>query len=132
MKRRVPLERRTPLRAATPLKQTASRPRRRPVSPASPAQRSKVRDLACLVCGGTPVHPAHVIDRSMGGDDHPDAVVPLCFLHHRLYDDGKLSLLEHLEPYYRDELAHAVRLVGLIAALQRITNERWAPAKEGT
>jgi hypothetical protein len=99
-------------------------------TPASRPQRAKVRFAACVVCASTPVDPAHLIDRSMGAGDEPEAVIPLCRLCHRAYDDGRLSVLEHLEPNYRDELAHAVHLVGLIAALQRITNERWAPEQE--
>jgi hypothetical protein len=54
-------------------------------------------------------------------------VVPLCPRCHRLYDDGAISILEHLEPHYRAELAYAVVLVGLVAAIERTTNERWAP-----
>jgi hypothetical protein len=42
--------------------------------------------------------------------------VPRC---HRLYDDGAISILEHLEPHYRAELAYAVVLVGLVAAIER-------------
>lgn len=100
--------------------------RPRPISPASPAQRERIRGRVCVVCGSELVHPAHVIDRSIGGDDDPRAVVPLCPPHHRAYDDEKsLDLLPHLEPHYREELAYAVQLVGLVAALERITNEHW-------
>jgi hypothetical protein len=56
-------------------------------------------------------------------------VVPLCPRCHRLYDDGAISILEHLEPHYRVELAYAVVLVGLVAAIERTTNERWAPRR---
>jgi hypothetical protein len=68
----------------------------------------------------------HLIDRSLGGDDDPRAVVPACWRCHRLYDEGRLSLLEHLERRYRAELAYAVELAGLLGALRRITNARWA------
>ena len=135
--KRSPLVRRTPLRSSrTPLncspalKRTEPNKRRKPVSPASPAQRERVKGKCCIRCGNQPVHPAHLIDRGMGGDDHPHAVVPLCFECHRLYDTGKVSILEHLEPHHRDELAYAVRLVGLICALERVTNERWRPVLE--
>jgi hypothetical protein len=37
---------------------------------------------------------------------------------------------EHLEPHYRVELAYAVVLVGLVAAIERTTNERWAPREK--
>jgi hypothetical protein len=55
--------------------------------------------------------------------------VALCPTCHRLYDDGKLSILEYMEPHYRDELARAVELVGLLRALERVTNTRWAPER---
>lgn len=94
---------------------------------ASIAQRRKVAGQSCVVCGDSPCHPAHVIDRALGGDDDPRAVVALCPPHHRAYDTGRLSLLEHLEPRHREELAYAVSLVGLLAALRRLTNQRWCP-----
>jgi hypothetical protein len=75
------------------------------------------------------VQPSHLIDRSLGGDDDPRAIVPLCPQHHREYDDGFLSLVEYLEPYYREEVAYAVLTVGIVRALERLTNERWAPLR---
>jgi hypothetical protein len=100
--------------------------RRAPISPASSLQRAKVAGQVCVVsdCAEHHCHPAHLIDRSLGGDDDPRAVVPLCPIHHDLYDNSDLSLLEHLEPHYRAELAYAVELVGLQAAIKRITNDR--------
>jgi hypothetical protein len=100
------------------------------ISPASPAQREKVKGRACIRCriaGGC--HPAHLIDKSLASDDDGDAraVVPLCPSDHREYDEGRLSLLEFLEPHYREELAYAVERVGLISALERIDNQRWWP-----
>ena len=134
--KRAPLERRTPLVAKTELKRTsplkaASKPgRRSTLKPGrgfavSQAQREKAR--MCIVCQADLVHPAHVIDRSLVPDDDgdPRRVVGLCPMHHREYDDGSLSILEYLEPHYRSELAYAVELVGLITALERITNQRW-------
>lgn len=135
-KRRKALERKTPLRAdpeatrAFEQRGRASQTRkRRPVSPASPAQRSKVKLLSCLVCAGDHVHPAHLIDRSLcpTGADDPRAVVPLCPGCHRDYDEGALSILEHLEPRYRLELAFAVERFGLISTLERVTCETWRP-----
>jgi hypothetical protein len=102
---------------------------------ASPAQRAKVEAYgACIVCGrepdwdGVPLDPAHVIDRSLHPDPDGDPlrVVPVCRVCHTAYDDGLLDLLPFLEPGWRAELAEAVRCVGLIRALQRITNLRWA------
>jgi hypothetical protein len=121
---RAGLRRKTPLGASTP----GGRPKRRPISPASTAQRDKVRHAPCIACEHPgPCHPAHLIDRSLGGDDDPRAVVPLCPGCHRLYDDADLDLLPSLEPFHRAELAYAVELHGLVRALERITNLRWAP-----
>ena len=58
--------------------------------------------------------------------------MPGCRRCHRAYDEGGLSLLEHLEPRFRAELAYAVELVGLLAALRRITNARWVEESRGT
>jgi hypothetical protein len=101
--------------------------RRRSISPAHPSQRARVAGKVCAVsdCGATHCDPAHLIDRSLGGDDDPRATVPLCRPHHDAYDDGDLSLLEHLEPHFREELAYAVEMVGLMTALKRITNRHW-------
>jgi hypothetical protein len=119
------------LRRDTPkTRQAVRRAQRRAVSPASEAQRAKVRDAPCVRCGAPgPCHPAHLIDRSLGGDDDPRAVVPLCAACHRLYDEGGCSLLEHLEPHYRVELAYAVELVGLLAAVNRVTNDHYEPRR---
>lgn len=109
--------------------QRKSRPKRSAVSSCSSEQRAKVKRRHCLVCGDEFPDPAHLIDKAMAGDWNGDerAVVPLCREHHRLYDTGELDLLPNLEPAYRKEVAFAVERVGLITALQRITNERWAP-----
>jgi hypothetical protein len=53
-----------------------------------------------------------------GGD--PDCVVPLCWMHHRAYDTGRLELLPHLEPRWRAEVAHAVMHLGLVGAYRRL------------
>jgi hypothetical protein len=110
-------------RSRKPLKRSAPKKRSRGVSPASPAQREKIKDRACIVCRSTHVHPAHLIDRSIGGDDDARAVVPLCPNCHRQYDEGTLDLLPYLEPHWRDEAAYAVQLIGLSRAYRRISNE---------
>jgi hypothetical protein len=95
---------------------------------ASPEQRAKVAGVRCIGCGDLErLDPAHVIPRSLGGCDHPDCVVPLCRPCHRAYDTGEFDLLPALEGIRRTELAHAVWHVGLVAALERITNCRWGP-----
>lgn len=104
--------------------------KRRAISPAAPEQRAAIKDRACLVCRNHQgaCHPAHLIDRSLTteGADDPRAVVPLCPEHHRAFDELGLDLLPFLEPHYRDELAFAVRRVGLVATLRRVTNDRAA------
>jgi 5-methylcytosine-specific restriction endonuclease McrA len=118
--KRTPLERRSPLKKGRGFA-------------ASEEQREKARwaDRECVVCGldhpYSAVDPAHVIPRSIGGCDHEDCVVPLCRSCHRAYDQEGLDVLPALEGRHRAELAHAVSHVGLIAALERITNTRWSP-----
>jgi hypothetical protein len=97
------------------------------VSPASEAQRAKVAGKACLVCRKRPVDPAHLVPRSLGGCDDAECCVPLCRVHHRLYDRGELDLLPHVEPGYRAELAHALGHLGLMGLLRRLTGTRWRP-----
>jgi hypothetical protein len=106
-------------------------PKRRAVSPATPWQRTKVRDFPCIACGGefehgAQSHPAHLIARSVTtfGQDDPLAVVPLGPACHRAYDTGTLDLLPSLEPTWRAELAFAVARVGLVATYRRVTNTR--------
>lgn len=142
MKRGRPLERRTelargdkPLRRKTEMRRTTARSRPRPVSEASPAQRAKCREQACVVCRQpAPSDPAHLIDRALlsAGQDDPLAVVPLCRTDHDAYDSGLLDLLPYLEPHRRDELAFAVQRYGLLASLRRVTNDdRWGSVGPG-
>jgi hypothetical protein len=130
-----PLKRSTPLDRTTPLRRGPRRApgrqegnggalARLPVS-ASPSQRAKIAGSACVVCRQTRgITPAHRAPRSMGGCDEPDCVVPLCWMHHRAYDTGELELLPHLEPRWRDEVAHAVLHLGLIGAVRRLAPGR--------
>jgi hypothetical protein len=128
--KRTPPRRRSPLRRTSALRTTTRLRRRAPLerSPslaASDAQRDKVADQPCIVCGVTNrIDPAHVVPRSLGGCDHPDCVVPLCRLHHRAYDRGRLDLVPYLEPRHRREAAHAVLHVGLTGALRRVSGRR--------
>jgi hypothetical protein len=92
---------------------------------ASDAQRAKIVGGACVVCLQTKgLTPAHLAPPSLGGCDHPDCVIPLCWMHHRAYDTGKLELLPYLEPRWRAEVAHAVLHLGLIGAVRRLAPER--------
>ena len=140
MKRTKPLERRTRL-SAQPEKvrefqqrgrRSTSMRRRRSISPASPEQREKVAGRSCIVCGDTPVDPAHILSRSVcpDGADDARAVIGLCRTHHRAYDLGEIGVLEHLEPYHRAELAYAVERFGLISTLEFVTKARWRPIGE--
>jgi hypothetical protein len=88
---------------------------------ASPPQRAKVVGGACVVCRQTKgITPAHLAPRSLGGCEAAECVVPLCWLHHRAYDTGRLVLLPYLEPRWRAEIAHAVGHLGLIGAYRRL------------
>lgn len=91
---------------------------------ASSAQRLKCRDAECVVCGRQGCDPAHLLPRSLGGTAHADAVIPLCRADHDAYDQGRLDLLPHLEPWYRRELAYAVSIAGLETVYRRVTNTR--------
>jgi hypothetical protein len=75
--------------------------------------------------------PAHLV-RSSGGCDHPDCVVPLCRLHHRRYDRGRLDMLPYLEPRFRTELQHGLGHLGLLGLLRRVTSVRWSAVLELT
>lgn len=97
-----------------------------------PAQRDAVRGRKCAVteCWVDECDPAHLISRGFlpDTDGDPRAVVPLCRRHHDEYDGARtLSLLEHLEPSFRAELAFAVERIGLITTLELVTNQRWRP-----
>jgi hypothetical protein len=89
----------------------------------SPTQRRKADAGSCRVCGVEHCDPAHVVDRSLGGCQDEDCVVPLCRSHHRLYDEGVLDLLPYLD---LREQGHAAGHIGLSRALWRTTNERAA------
>ena len=109
----------------TALAQAATPMARRPMA-ASQAQRAKIIGGACVVCRQTSgLTPAHLAARAQGGCEHEDCVVPLCWVHHRAYDTGRLDLLGHLEPRWRTEIAHAVGHLGLIGAYRRLTGGRF-------
>ena len=126
IERRTPLERGKPLASQGNGSQRSTAPQRRPISPASRPQRNKVQaEGKCRVCGipdtVTTIDPAHATDRSIGGCDSPDCVVPLCRICHDRYDAHDLDLLPFLT---KTEQAHSVLHLGIEAARQRITNER--------
>jgi hypothetical protein len=138
----VSLTRRTPLSRGTkglttrsPLKRSSTPRKRQPISPASPAQREKVRDAACIVTGKdrfeTRIDPAHLYPRGKGGCDSPLCVVPLSAEIHRFFDDGRFDLLPYLAGRYVAELAHALEHFdgALLSMLQRLTGERYVPER---
>jgi hypothetical protein len=78
----------------------------------------------CRVCNQGPVDPAHIVPRARvrpGPAEDERNCVPLCRLHHGLYDSSRLDLLPYLT---RAEQAYAVELVGLEEARRRLTGER--------
>jgi hypothetical protein len=126
-----PPERQTPLTRSTPLRpgpwnRSVEHGGRTPMAASEP-QRAKIAGRWCIVCQQTKgITPAHLAPRPLGGCDEPDCVVPLCWLHHRAYDTGRLELLPYLEPQWRTEVAHAVLHLGLIGAYRRLTQRRAA------
>ena len=129
--KRTPLRRRVQLPANVPLRRTAPL-QRTPSMTATDSQRAAVAGRPCIVCGSEHgVDPAHLIPRSLGGCGDPLCVVPACRSCHRACDSGELDLLPHLEPAWRAQLAHAVRHLGLIAALRRISGTRDAEPEHG-
>lgn len=73
-----------------------------------------------------PVDPAHTIDRTLGGCDDEACTCPLPRRLHDLYDEKKLDLLPVLT---LDEQAHAVKHVGILGALKRLTGETYVPER---
>ena len=73
----------------------------------------------CRVCGAEPVDAAHIVPRSLcgHGGEVADNCVALCRRCHRLYDEGFLSLEEHLTAA---EAACAVLLAGSLRAALRV------------
>jgi hypothetical protein len=109
-----------------------SRLKRKPISPASPVQRAKVKAQVCAVCQAEHVDAAHLTPRGFRGCDSEDCVIGLCRAHHRAFDDGALDLLPflsgggfeaelaHMQGHYSDPLSVVFRLSGC----------RWIPESE--
>lgn len=70
------------------------------------------------------IDPMHVIDRALGGCDDPDCIIPGDRRLHGPYDRGDLDILRYLK---RKEVVHAVRKVGILSALKRITGKDYEP-----
>jgi hypothetical protein len=109
--------------------------RPRAISEASPAQRLKRNGMPSIVSGATEgLDAAHLAPRGFrGGCDDPLCTVSLTRAEHRAFDSGALDILPHLIAHELfDEIAHAVLHYrgDLIALLERLTGERWVPARE--
>jgi hypothetical protein len=119
--KRAPLRRRAKLRARKQLQRNTTLQRTSAMA-ATESQRAAVAGRNRMVCGtDRRVDAAHLIPRSLGGCGHALCVTALCRPCHRAYDRGELDLLPYLEPGSREQVAHAVGHVGLIAALRRIS-----------
>jgi hypothetical protein len=118
--RRTLLARGSELAREQPLKRN-SKPKRRPISPASPAQRAKVKDRPCVVCGAPATTPMHLWPRGKGGCDDPLCVLPACWLCHRLYDTKRIELLPHIVKRHRAEIAHTQLHTDPVSLLARLT-----------
>lgn len=76
---------------------------------------------SCRVCDSKgSLEAAHVIPRSLGGDQDREATIPLCRDCHRAYDAHQLDLLPYLT---LEEQAHAVSILGLARAWRSITGQ---------
>jgi len=109
-------------------------PQRTGFTPASSAQRAKVKGRGSIVSAKSPCDPAHLVPRSHGGCDHPDCVIALTRAEHRAFDDGRLDILPYLIAQGAwVELAHMIGAhhADPISMLQRLTGERWAPEVGG-
>lgn len=97
---------------------------------ASPAQRLKVRDKPCVVCGCMPCDPAHICARAQGGCDDPLCCIPLDRICHNALDTRRLDLLPHHKEIV-PELQHALGHYqgNLLGLLSRVTGERWRPVQ---
>ena len=140
--KRAELQRKTPLRRGTPLNSAESGlkrgpgpSRKTPLGHCTPAQKERVAEQVCCVCGAAfnACEPAHVVPRghprvSHVAADDVRAVVPLCHWDHRLFDEGKIDLLPYLEPAWRDSQEWAAGAVGLATAYRAITGDRMAAA----
>lgn len=119
-KRTSPLTRGAPIKRSEPLKRK-TKPKRRAISPASPAQRAKIKDQPCVVCGARATTPMHLWPRGKGGCDDPLCVLPACWACHRDYDTMKLDLLPHIVKRHLAEIAHAHLHAPPVAVLERLT-----------
>jgi len=125
LKRTTGLERRASLQRTGGPQRTAAPARTKParraaISPASPAQREKIKGRPCVVCGAPATTPMHLWPRGRGGCDDALCVLPACWLCHRAYDTKELELLRHIVKRYRAEIAHAQLHTDPVSLLARL------------
>jgi hypothetical protein len=101
-----------------------------PRTPASPEQRRKVAGSLCIVCGRSPVDPAHLVPQRLGGCAAADCVVALCRTHHRLFDTNRLILAPYLGPGLEREMRHALVHVSCAELEAALTEGGWPPPWE--
>lgn len=123
------------LQRREPMERKPSKIKQTPLGHCTPEQKARVAEQVCIVCGSAfnACEPAHVVPRghpsmSAVAADDVRAVVPLCHWDHRLFDEGKIDLLPHLEPAWRDSQEWAAGAVGLASALRSITGDRMGGA----
>jgi predicted restriction endonuclease len=79
----------------------------------------------CRVCGAYGADAAHIVPRSRinarDGAESEYNCIPLCRIHHDLYDGHDFDILPYLT---RSEQTYAVSLVGIEEARRRLTGER--------
>jgi hypothetical protein len=113
------------------MKRNPSKLKRGPLGHASEEQKAKVQLQGCRVSAWThesgAIHPAHVVDRGVGGCDSELCVVGLRADLHREYDREELDLLPYLT---LEEQAHAVSHLGILGALKRTTGDNYIPERE--
>jgi hypothetical protein len=107
-----------------------SKLKKTPLGHASPEQKRKVQLQGCRLSAWTfetgTVHPAHIVDRGVGGCDSELCIIGLRGDLHREYDRGELSILEHLT---LEEQSHAALHLGLLGAVKRTTGESYVPER---
>ena len=102
-----------------------------PIGRTTPEQRARCAEQVCVVCGrhfGL-CETAHAVPRghvkmSEDAANDPRACVPLCPGPdgcHRAVDEGRIELLPHLEPAWRDTQEWAAGAVGIASAYRSLT-----------
>jgi 5-methylcytosine-specific restriction endonuclease McrA len=108
--------------------------KRRPISPASKAQRLKIVEEAplCVYCGKPGTVPCHLASRAHGGCDDPRCTIGLCVSCHDRFDGraprNGFDLAPVLAlPEFASERAHMAEHMSLPECLRRLTGEPWVP-----